>query len=213
MRARQVILVNLIILVVIAAAAIAGFWYFYNRQNFITVDDAYIDSSMTDVVGLSAGKLSNWSLTEGDSVTVGDTIGQEQLPTGQTIPISAPASGQVVKNAGITGETVGQGTMLGAIADVKNEYVTANVQETAIREIKVGQAVDIYIDAYPGDSFSGTVLSIGNQSAAATSVIPSGASTGSFTKEIQRIPVKISISGKDGKFIVPQMNVTVRIHK
>lgn len=213
MRARQVVLLNLIILIVIVAAAVAGFWYFYNRQNYITVNDAHVDAKMTYVVTMSAGKLTNWTLPVGSSVRVGEVIGEEQLPTGQTVKIRAPASGQVLKNVGIAGETVVQGTMLGAIADVQNEDVVANVPETSIKDIKVGQTVDIYIDAYPGDSFSGTVLSVGNQSAAATTLLPSGASTGSFTKEIQRIPVDISISGKGGKYVIPQMNVTVRIHK
>ncbi|MCL6452507.1 MAG: efflux RND transporter periplasmic adaptor subunit [Alicyclobacillus sp.] len=213
MRARQMILVNVVIFIVIVAAAIGGIWYFYNRQNYITENDAHIDAKMTYVVGLTPGKLVSWNLAQGQTVHAGDVIGREQLPTGQTIDVTAPASGEVLQNSAITGETVGQGTMLGAIADVQNEYVTAYVTETEVRHIKVGQAVDIYVDAYPGDSFSGTVMRIGNESAASKTVLPSGSATGTFTKEVQRIPVEISITGTGGKYIVPQMNATVRIHR
>lgn len=213
MRARQVILVNLIVFIVVIAVALAGVWYFYNRHNYLTVDDAQVTADMSYVVGTTPGKLTKWTLSEGSSVHTGDVIGQEQLPTGQTININAPQSGQVVKNNAIVGEVIGQGTMLGAVADVNNEYIEANVPETDIRNVHVGQTVDIYVDAYPGDSFSGQVVLIGSQSAAATSPLPQGSTTGSFTKEVQRIPVKISISGTEGKYIIPNMNATVRIHK
>lgn len=213
MRARQVILVNLIVFIVVIGVALAGVWYFYNRHNYLNVNDAQVKADMTYVVGMEPGKLTKWSLAEGSSVNSGDVIGQEQLPTGQTIDITAPASGQVLKNSAIIGEVIGQGTMLGAVADVSNEYITANVPETDIRDVHVGQTVDIYLDAYPGDSFSGQVVMVGQQSAAASSPLPTGSTTGSFTKQVQRIPVRISISGKEGKIIIPNMNAKIRIHK
>lgn len=213
MRARQIILVNVVIFIVLIAAVLGGVWYFYNRHNYITVNDAHVTADMSYVVGTTPGKLTKWSVSEGTTVTLGDVIGVEQLPTGQTMNITAPATGKVLKNAAIAGEVIGQGTMLGAVADISHEYITAYVPETDVRNVSVGQAVDIYVDAYPGDSFSGSVVSIGSQSAASSSPLPSGASTGSFTKTLQRIPIKVSIDGKDGKYIIPQMNVTVRIHK
>ena len=213
MRARQIILVNIIIFIVLIAAVLGGVWYFYNRHNYITVNDAHVDADMTYVVGLTPGKLTKWTMSQGATVSSGDVLGVEQLPTGQTINVTAPASGQVLQNAATAGEVIGQGTMLGAIAHLNKEYITAYVPETEVRNVAVGQIVDIYIDAYPGDSFTGTVVNIGNQSAAASSPLPTGASTGSFTKTVQRIPIKISFSGRDGKYIIPQMNATVRIHR
>lgn len=213
MRARQIIVVNVVIFIVLIAAVLGGVWYFYNRHNYITVNDAHIDADMSYVVGLTPGKLTKWTLTQGSTVASGDVIGIEQLPTGQTMNITAPASGQVLQNSAIAGEVIGQGSVLGAVADLNHEYVTAYVRETDVRNVSVGQSVDIYVDAYPGNSFSGSIVSIGNESASSSSVLPSGASTGSFTKTVQRIPVRISIDGKDGKYIIPQMNVTVRIHR
>ncbi len=213
MRARQIILVNIIIFIVLIAAVLGGVWYFYNRHNYITVNDAHIDANMSYVVGLTPGKLTNWTVSQGSTVSSGDVIGIEQLPTGQNMNITAPISGQVVENAATVGEVIGQGTMLGAVAGINHEYVTAYIRETEIRNVSVGQTVNIYVDAYPGDTFNGTVLSISNESASASSPLPTGASTGSFTKTVQRIPVRISIDAKQGKYIIPQMNVTVRIHR
>jgi multidrug resistance efflux pump len=213
MRARQIILVNVIIFIVLIAAVLGGVWYFYNRHNYITVNDAHVDANMSYVVGLTPGKLTTWNVSDGSTVSSGDVIGIEKLPTGQTMNITAPISGQIVQSAATVGEVVGQGTVLGAVADIHHEYVTAYVPETEIRNVSVGQTVDIYVDAYPGDSFSGSILSISSQSAAASSPLPTGSSTGSFTKTVQRIPIRISIDAKQGKYIIPQMNVTVRIHR
>lgn len=213
MRARQIILVNISIFIVLIAAVLGGVWYFYNRHNYITVNDAHIDANMSYVVGLTPGKLTDWTISQGSTVGSGDVIGIEQSPTGQTMKITAPISGQVVENAATVGEVIGQGTMLGAVANIHHEYVTAYIPETEIRNVSVGQTVNIYIDAYPGDTFNGTVMSISNESASASSPLPTGASTGSFTKNVQRIPVRISIDAKQGKYIIAQMNVTVRIHR
>ncbi|MCL6515945.1 efflux RND transporter periplasmic adaptor subunit [Alicyclobacillus sp.] len=212
MRARQILIINVIALIVVAAALIGGYLYFYNQNNYIREEDAYVAADTQYVVGTAAGKLTRWTVTEGATVHQGDTLGQETLPTGQTVSITAPMDGVVLKNSAIEGEVIAPGTVLAAIGDLAHEYVIANIKETDVRNVKVGQTVDIYIDAYPGDTFSGTVQSIGAQSAAQQTPLPSPAST-TFTKEVQRVPVKISLSGQQGKDIVPRMNATVRIHR
>ncbi len=212
MRARQILIINVIALIVVAAALIGGYLYFYNQNNYIREEDAYVSADTRYVVGTAAGKLTRWNVNEGAAVHQGDTLGQETLPTGQSVAITAPIDGVILKNSAVQGEVVAPGMVLAAIGDLDHEYVIANIKESDVRNVKVGQSVDIYIDAYPGDTFSGTVESIGAESAAEQSPFPSPTST-TFTKEVQRVPVKISLSGQQGKDIVPRMNATVRIHR
>jgi len=55
--------------------------------------------------------------------------------------------------------------------------------------------------------------SIGLATAGTFSLLPSDNASGNYTKEVQVIPVKVSIENYGGLDLVPGMNVTVRIHK
>lgn len=212
MRASRMILINLIGFIVVLLAIAGGGWYFYNQSNYISDSDASVQAKQEYIAAMAAGKLTKWTVQAGTTVQAGDVLGVEQLPTGQTLNITSPINGQVVKSAAVVNEVVSPGTLLGAVMDIQNEYIVANVRETAIRNIQQGQKVDIYIDAYPGDTFSGTVLSVGGESAVQALGLPTDTS-GTFTKEVQRVPVRISLDGIGGKYVVPGMNASVRIHR
>lgn len=213
MRAKQLVLVNILVILVVAVLAGLGFWYFYNQNHYISEDDATVSVDAHDVVAASAGKLVKWNVAEGATVSAGDVLGVEQLPTGQTLNITTASAGSVLKSVGVQNEVVAPGAVLAVVANLSDETIVANVKETEIRHVKVGQTVDIYLDAYPGTTFSGTIKRIGLQSAAESSPFPSAKSSGNFQKEVQRIPVEISLDSTQGKYIVPSMNARVRIHR
>lgn len=213
MRARQIVVINLVGIIVVALALVGGYIYFYNQNNYVSETDAYVNVDSQYIVSTVPGKLTKWTVQDGSKVGAGDVVGVEQLPTGQSLNITSPIDGQVLKTNAVLGEVVSAGAMLGVVGNLDNEYIQANVKETEVRNIKVGQTVDVYIDAYPGETFSGTVVSIGAESAANASAFPSSVTTGPSSTEVQRIPVKISLLGKSGKYIVPHMNASVRIHR
>ena len=160
MRPRQIVLVNIIVIVIVAALAATAYWYFYNRNNYIKDDDAQVTVGSFDALALSTGKLTAWNVATGDHVTQGEVIGTELLPTGQSLHITAPATGQVLQTQAVSGQVVSCGTLLAVVADLNSEYILANIKETEIRHVKRGQTVDVYLDAYPGTTFSGTVTRI-----------------------------------------------------
>ncbi len=213
MRARQLVLVNILIILIVAALVAGGFWYFYNQNNYIHVSDATVTVQSQDVVATATGKLTEWTPQDGTSLSAGQVIGVETLPTGQKLNITVPQGGQVLKTDAVPDEVVSAGTLLAVVGNLNQEYIEANVRETEIRHVAVGQTVDIAIDAYPGTTFTGTVTQIGEQTAAQTSPFPSAQSSGNFTKEVQRIPVDISLQDKQGKNVLPGMNASVRIHR
>lgn len=213
MRARQIFMMNIIGILVVAALLVGGYFYLYNQNNYISENDAQVNVPIETVVASAAGKLTKWNVTQGSTVHAGDVLGVEQIPTGQSLNITAVEDGEVIQQNMVQGEVVGPGAFLAAIANLNNEYILANVKETAIRNVKVGDTVDIYIDAFPGTTFSGKVDSIGTLSAAQSSQLPTSQAQGNFNKEVQRIPVRISLDGKEGKMILPNMNASVRIHR
>ena len=79
-----------------------------------------------------------------------------------------------------------------------------------MEHVRLGQAVDLKVDAYPTTRFDGKVINIGAVAASEFSLIPESRSAGSFTKVTQRIPVKIEIINPSRQ-LRPGMMVVVGI--
>ncbi|HEY1681162.1 MAG TPA: HlyD family secretion protein [Candidatus Tumulicola sp.] len=95
------------------------------------------------------------------------------------------------KNAEV-GQTVAAGSTLMTLIPHRI-YITANFKETQMGSMRVGQPVDIKVDAYGGQTFHGHVISINPASQNTYALVPAQNATGNFVKVTQRIPVRISI--------------------
>ena len=107
--------------------------------------------------------------------------------------ITAPMDGVVAKRWVLTGDVVEPGQPVFTIYDLKNIWITANLEETKLANVHLGQPVEINVDTYPNTKFYGKVFEIGNYTASEFSLIPPNNASGNFTKVTQRVPVKISI--------------------
>jgi membrane fusion protein, multidrug efflux system len=109
--------------------------------------------------------------------------------------IYSPIDGYVGEKSAEVGQTVAAGTtILTLIPDGPGQiYITANYKETQMDNMRVGQPVDIRVDAYPGTTFTGHVASINPASQNTYALVPAQNATGNFVKVTQRIPVRISI--------------------
>jgi len=127
--------------------------------------------------------------------------------------VTAPIDGIVSKKSVNVGDTVAVGQPLMAIADQQRLWVTANLKETELTKVRVGQPVAIHVDAYPKQSFSGSVQSIAPATGATFALIPPDNATGNFTKVVQRVPVRIAIdSSSDPQHVLRQgLSVEVTI--
>src|SRR3569623_1243018 len=97
---------------------------------------------------------------------------------------------------------------------VPNEvWVTANFKETELGDMKVGDSVDISVDAYPGKIFKGHIDSIQAGSGTAFSLLPAQNATGNYVKIVQRVPVKIVFDNVPDVYLGPGMSVvpTVKV--
>ena len=105
--------------------------------------------------------------------------------------IRSPIDGIVgAKNVEI-GATVAPGQSLMTLIPDRNIYITANYKETQLGRVRVGQSVDIKVDAYKGVAFKGHVVAIAPASQNTFSLVPAQNATGNFVKVTQRIPVRI----------------------
>jgi len=72
-------------------------------------------------------------------------------------------------------------------------YVTANFKETQVSRMTLGQPDSITVDALPWATFKGKVESFAPGSGSQFSLLPFEPGTGSFTKAVQRVPVRIQL--------------------
>jgi membrane fusion protein (multidrug efflux system) len=113
---------------------------------------------------------------------------------GYTI-VKAPCDGLVSKRSVDQGQFVTVGTPVCSAIDNTTLWVTANFKETQIEHIKLNQPVAVKIDAYPSLSISGKVDSYIGATGAKFSLLPPDNSTGNFVKIVQRVPVRIKLTG------------------
>lgn len=124
--------------------------------------------------------------------------------------IRGPVDGVVDKTFVKVGEYVTPGQRLALVHDPKKIWIEANIKETEIRRLKIGQVVEVDVDAFPGIEFKGRVKSIGNATTSEFALLPSPNPSGNFTKITQRLPVRIAIEQKDG-LLRPGMMVEVNV--
>jgi len=108
--------------------------------------------------------------------------------------IIAPASGWITNRGIALGSYVQPGETMFTI--VKPDiWVTANFKETDLHYLRPGQPVTIHVDAYPDLHLTGRVDSIQKGSGSVFTSFPAENATGNFVKIVQRVPVKILITG------------------
>jgi membrane fusion protein, multidrug efflux system len=91
---------------------------------------------------------------------------------------------------------VGQGLM--AIRSLSEIWIDANFKETQLRDLRIGQAADLYVDMY-GDKqvFSGRITGFTMGTGSTLALLPAQNATGNFIKIVQRLPVRIELEGYD----------------
>jgi membrane fusion protein (multidrug efflux system) len=79
--------------------------------------------------------------------------------------------------------------------------------------MRVGQPVDVDVDAYDGCNAQGRVESISAATGSKFALLPPDNATGNFTKVVQRVPVRVAITRGcgAGRPLRPGMSVSVHI--
>jgi membrane fusion protein (multidrug efflux system) len=94
-------------------------------------------------------------------------------------------------------------------------WVIANFKETQLGKIKIGQPVNVEVDALSGHVFPATVGSFSPATGATFALLPPDNASGNFVKVVQRLPVKIEFSNPQDSLLSrlrAGMNVNVDVH-
>ncbi|MCQ6959680.1 HlyD family secretion protein [Mucilaginibacter aquariorum] len=128
--------------------------------------------------------------------------------------VKSPSSGIVAKKNVQIGQLVQAGQTLFSVVNDNSIYITANFKETQLEKIKNGQKVDLDVNAYPDLKIEGTVYNFSPATGAKFSLLPPDNATGNFVKVVQRVPVKIKVTGskEDIAKLRPGMSVDVSVN-
>ncbi len=226
---RRTIILIVIGVAVLAVAAIVGY-YAYEGARYVKTDDARVAADVVSVSPEIVGKLLEWRVKEGDHVSKDDVLGQQDLGSALTsgalnpqtmgsvagvaaekAVLKAPIAGQIILSTAVVGELATPGMSLAMIADTDNLYVSANIKEGDIAQVKIGQPVEFTVDAFGGRKFHGRVQTIGRATASTFSLLPAQNTGGNYTKVIQVIPIKVSILDQGDARLMVGMNATISI--
>ncbi|MHC6181186.1 HlyD family secretion protein [Clostridium sp. JNZ X4-2] len=214
---RKKIIVGTLIAAAVVVVSIISY-YVYEHIYYVSTDDAKVTADLIKVNPQVRGKLLQFDGDEGDTVVKDQILARQDMGSlpdssiDQSL-IRAPIDGIIVKKQANVGENLSPDKTIALLADPDNFYIITNIDETETRRLQAGQSVDISIDEYGAQKFTGKVKSIGHMSQAA--LTPSSYSDkGKYKRTVQKIPVKIKFdnsSNLKSKFTIGD-NASVKIH-
>ena len=111
--------------------------------------------------------------------------------------VRAPVDGVVSRMRLQPGEWLEEGEPAFSMINPATTWIEANLKETQLEHVQVGQRVEIAADAYPNALWVGNVASISPATGAEFALIPPQNATGNWVKVVQRLPVRIAVGPRE----------------
>jgi multidrug resistance efflux pump len=192
-------LISIVLILVVLVVSAFGYPYFTDKQSYISTDNATLEAEMYSILATQSGVLTEWTIREGDQVKAGDVVGKITNSS-----LTSDVDATVVKTSVYAKQNVLQGQTLAKLADLNKVYVLAYIDEDQISNVKIGKDVKVNIESLSNESYEGTVKEIGLGTGNSFQTDQSTANNPE--KEIQRIPVKITIND------LPVNRLTLGVH-
>ena len=218
-----------VVLVIVVVAAVFGFNTYRESQLYVGTDNAQLTGQPIQVGSMNPGRVDSIGPTIGSTVRKGDVIAQVALPSqvgmgqnGQAkmgflgagdsrVDVQAPVDGVVIAEPVAVGATVAAGQAIVTIVDPTQWWVNANIEETNIGKVRVGQPVTVHVDALGADVL-GKVEAVTPATAGTFSLLPSSNAAGNFTKVTQLVPVRIAVNlGNQPTLLGANVEVKIRV--
>ena len=112
--------------------------------------------------------------------------------------IVAEIDGVVTRRNVNPGDYLQVGQSLMAVRSLSDIWVDANFKETQLRDLRIGQRVDLEVDMYGGKrKFEGRISGFTMGTGSTLALLPAQNATGNFVKVVQRLPVRIDVVNYD----------------
>ena len=112
--------------------------------------------------------------------------------------LPAPVAGFVARRTVQLGQRVAPGTPMMALVPLNQLWVDANFKEVQLRQIRIGQPVELTADLYGKKvKYKGAVSGLGMGTGAAFALLPAQNATGNWIKVVQRVPVRVALDAAE----------------
>ena len=126
--------------------------------------------------------------------------------------VFAPTNGYLSNVSLEPGEYVEEGEPVFSLVSASKPWLEANLKESQLTNVRVGQPATIEVDAYPDLEWKATVASISYATGAEFALLPPQNATGNWVKVVQRIPVRLEVEpNPDAPPLRAGMTVSVSI--
>jgi len=109
-------------------------------------------------------------------------------------PVHAPFAGRVVEKHAVRGELVDPSHRLFTVADLSTVWIWIDVYERDLRRVTPGDAVEVRLDAWPEETFTGRLAYLGDQ----------------VHRETRTVRARVDLANPDGR-LRPGMFARVRM--
>lgn len=193
-KGKGTLIVVLVLTLLLAGGAGAGFYFIWQSAGYLTTDNARVTTTLVTITSNMPGTLERFIIYEGRYVEENEILGWVENAEG----FSAPFDGLVIQTNAVQGQLVSLMEPLAVIANINDLHIQANIEETDIANVQVGQMVNVTIDVFGNRQFTGYVSEIGRITSAELAGNAMFFNTGgTFTRVTHLIPIKINILDND----------------
>ncbi len=125
--------------------------------------------------------------------------------------ITAPEDGVMGRRTITAGQYIQPGQQIAALVQQDSKWVEANLLETQMPLVKIGEVIQFTVDAMGNEKFEGKITSISAATGSQYSAIPTDNSAGNFVKVQQRIPVKIEFTENNDPKLLEKVRVGMNV--
>jgi membrane fusion protein, copper/silver efflux system len=160
------------------------------RSQLSGSDREEVKNGAEDLVQSARRRLLYWDIPESEIIAL-----EERGTTQKTMTINSPVDGVVIDKMVWQGQNVMAGMTLYKIADLSTLWILADIYESELSWVQVGQKAEIELSYLPAKSFRGTV----------SYIYPY------LSAETRTARVRIQISNTPDRELKPEMFVTVKL--
>jgi len=190
------------IVATVAAIVIIVGWFIWLQTDDISTGNARITTNFETVQTWVPGYIENMEVYQGQEVRAGEVLGTvvaEQIIDGESVThredLVSPMNGIIVQTNIRPNYFASAGEPLLIIADTENIHIQANIYETDIRDVYVGQATTVTLDVFGNRTFRGYVSNISRLTELELMGAPVHLSTGgTFRRIAHTFPIEITLT-------------------
>ncbi|HYM91952.1 MAG TPA: HlyD family secretion protein [bacterium] len=167
-------------------------------QHAVAVNEGQIAQARAQFEQAMAGdtlireRMQQLAAAEAQAAAAAQMVKTAQVNLDRTL-IRAPADGWVTNRTVQIGQVVQPNHPMLSITIAQHLWVVANIKETQLANVRVGDPVRITVDVFRGRVFHGHVISITAASGSTTALLPPDNATGNFIKVVQLVAVRIAL--------------------